>query len=102
MSRSASILAAALLLALTACAAPPMRAQNERTSEDAADETGCRAQAHQEAIRRLPYGNGPPVFWYPKMSMLQWTLAIDNERYYLERDLTQACLRQVRPRADRS
>jgi hypothetical protein len=82
----------ALLFTTTACNAPAMRWH--KAGRDAAnDETQCRAQAHQEAARRLPYGNGPPIFAYPKMSMLQWTQAIDNQRYYFENDLTKACMR---------
>jgi hypothetical protein len=86
-----SFLAVALLVCVTACAAPPMRW--EKPGGDAArDEADCRAAARQEAIRQLPYGDGPPVFGYPPMSMLQWTQAIDNDRSYLAEDLTRACM----------
>jgi hypothetical protein len=84
-------LAVALLVGLTSCAAPPMRW--ERPGGDAArDEAECRAAAQREAARQLPYGDGPPVFGYREMSMLQWTQAIDNERSYLAEDLTRACM----------
>ena len=85
------VLAAGLLLAATACATTPMRW--EKSGGDAArDEAECRALAQQEATRQLPYGNGPPIFVYREMSMLQWTQAIDNERSYLAEDLTRACM----------
>ena len=84
-------LAVALLVGVTACAGTPMRW--EKPGGDAArDEAECRATAHQEAALQLPYGDGPPVFGYPQMSMLQWTQAIDNERSYLAEDLTRACM----------
>jgi len=84
-------LSVALLVGVTACAATPMRW--ERPGGDAArDEAECRAAARQEAVRRLPYGDGPPIFVYRETSMLQWTQAIDNERSYLAEDLAKACM----------
>ena len=62
-------------------------------ADPAKDEAECRAEARQEAIRQLPYGNGPPLYGLSsEMSMLQWTMAIDNERSYFEQDLTNACM----------
>src|SRR5688572_26139728 len=87
------IVVVTLLFAVSACAATPMRWQKPGTSDATRDEAECRASARQEAARQLPYGNGPPIFVYRQMSMLQWTQAIDNERYYLEDDLTKACMR---------
>lgn len=94
MRRSAPLLVAALLFVVGACDATPVRWQRAGTSDPTKDEAECRADARQEAARRLPYGNGPPIFFYRQMSMLQWTTAIDNERSYLEDDLTKACMRQ--------
>jgi hypothetical protein len=85
---------AALLLAIGACAAPPMRWEKPGMSDPTNDEGECRAAAHREATRRLPYGNGPPVFGYPPISMLQWTQAIDNQRYYVEEALMKVCMRE--------
>jgi hypothetical protein len=85
------LLAAAILL-LSACASTPMRWERSGTADPSNDEAACRGAAHQEAIRRLPYGDGPPIFTFPKMSRLQWTQAIDNERAYLERDLMAICM----------
>jgi hypothetical protein len=64
-------------------------------SDDAArDEATCRAAARQEAIHRLPYGDGPPLYGFSShWSMLSWRQEIDNERYYLEGELTRACMR---------
>ena len=87
------VLLAGLLVAATACAATPMRWEKPGVTDSAKDLAECRAAAHEEAIRQLPYGNGPPFYGaYKEMSMLQWTLAIDNERSYLEEDLTKACM----------
>jgi hypothetical protein len=85
------ILAVALLVGVTACAGPPMR-WDKPGGDAARDEAECRAAAHQAAALQLPYGDGPPVFGYPQMSMLQWTQAIDNERSYLAEELTKACM----------
>jgi hypothetical protein len=87
------ILAVSLLLATVACEPPPMRWQKPGVADTGRYETECRAAAREEAARRLPYGNGPPVFFYPKMSMLQWTQAIDNERSSLAEQLTRRCMR---------
>ncbi|HYX02465.1 MAG TPA: hypothetical protein VE963_10285 [Reyranella sp.] len=87
------VLPAGLLVAAAACAATPMHWEKPGTADAAKELAECRAKAHEEAIRQLPYGNGPPFYGaYKEMSMLQWTLAIDNERYYLEEDLTKACM----------
>jgi len=94
MHRLGSVLTAALLFAVGACEATPTRWQRAGTTDAAKDEAECRANARQEAVRQLPYGNGPPIFFYPKVSMLQWTQAIDNERSYIEDNLTKACMRQ--------
>jgi hypothetical protein len=87
------LLAAALLFAITACDATSIRWQKADT-DPAKDESECRTAARQEAARQLPYGNGPPIFGYPKMSMLQWTQMIDYERYYFQADLLKACMRE--------
>ena len=82
-----------LLFAITACGAAPMHWQRLGTSDAAKDEVECRAEARQEAARQLPYGDGPPLYGLTSnVSMLQWTQAIDKERYYVERDLTAACM----------
>ena len=82
------------LLAVVACAITPMRWEKPGVTDPARDEAECRAAAHEEAIHQLPYGNGPPLYGLNSdMSMLQWTMAIDNERSYLEADLTKACMR---------
>ena len=87
-------LPAALMVALAACGAVPMRWEKPGSIDPAKDEAACRAEAHEEAIRELPYGNGPPLYGLSsETSMLQWTMAIDNERAYLEEDLTKACMR---------
>jgi hypothetical protein len=82
-----------LLLAAAACNPTPVRW--ERPGADpTADEADCRTRAHQAAIDQLPYGDGPPIYgMHSNWSMLTWRQAIDNERYYLERDLTNACMR---------
>jgi hypothetical protein len=82
-----------LLLALAACAATPMRWEKPGATDAAKDEAACRAAAQQEAARQLPYGDGPPLYGLSSnVSMLQWTMAIDNERSYLAEDLTKACM----------
>ena len=87
------VLPAGLLVAAAACAVTPMHWEKPGTADAAKDLAECRAEAHEEAIRQLPYGNGPPFYGaYKEMSMLQWKLAIDDERYYLEEDLTKACM----------
>ena len=82
-----------ILLLLTACTATPTRWHKPGVADAGRDEAECRAAARQEAARRLPYGDGPPIF--PRnVSMLQWTMAIDDERAYLAETLTRACLRE--------
>jgi hypothetical protein len=86
---------AALLLALAACATTPTRWERAGTADPSRDEAECRAAARQQAIDQLPYGDGPPLYGFTSnVSMLQWTMAIDNDRAYLEEDLTKACMRQ--------
>jgi hypothetical protein len=81
------------LLIVAACSAPPMRWERPGTADVTRDEAECGAAAHQEAVRRLPYGDGPPIWGvYRKISLLQWQQEIDNERYYLERDLVSECM----------
>ena len=86
----------ALLLAFAGCSPTPMRWEKPGAPAAMAAETEaqCRAAAHQEAIRRLPYGNGPPIYGVNRdMSMLQWTHGIDQARYDTEQYLTKACMR---------
>jgi hypothetical protein len=85
-----AFLPVALLLAVAACATTPMRWQKAGTSDAGRDEAECRAEAHEEAAHQLPYGDGPPI--WSDLSMLQWTMAIDNERSWLATDLTRACM----------
>ena len=86
-------LLASLLLGVAACSPTPMRWERSGASDAARDEADCRAQAREEAIRQLPYGDGPPIYgFYSDWSMLTWKQEIDNERYYVERDLTGACM----------
>ena len=89
-----NVICALLLLGLAACVAAPMSWERPGVPDATEDEAECRAHARQEAIHRLPYGNGPPYYGlYKQMSMLQWTQAIDTERSYLQEDLTKACMR---------
>lgn len=45
--------------------------------------------------QELPNGNGPPLYGFSSdVSMLQWMMAIDNDRAYLEDDLTCVCMHQ--------
>jgi hypothetical protein len=84
---------AGVLVAVTACSSTPMKWEKIGSANTTADEAGCQAQADQEAIQRLPYGDGPPLYGlYSEWSMLTWKQEIDNERYYLARDLTRACM----------
>jgi len=86
-------LLAGLLLSIAACSTTPMRWQKPGVVDASRDEAECRAAAHEEAIHQLPYGDGPPLYGFSsQVSMLQWTNEIDNERYYLERDLTRQCM----------
>jgi hypothetical protein len=89
------ILSAILPLVLAACAAPPMRWERPGPGDAAREEQACRAAAKDEAERRLPYGNGPPIFgFHRQLSFLEWKTAIDNERSYLADDLAGACMRE--------
>ena len=64
------------------------------TPDAGKDLAECRKEAHQQAGEQLPYGNGPPLYGFSsEVSMLQWTMAIDNERAYLADDLAAACMR---------
>ena len=49
------VLRAGLLFGLAACAPTPMRWERPGATDTAKDEAECRAHAHEEAIRRLPY-----------------------------------------------
>lgn len=83
-----------LLLGVVACTSVPMRWERPGTPDATKDATACRAEAHQQAIDQLPYGNGPPLYGFSsEVSMLQWTMAIDNERAYLEDDFAAVCMR---------
>src|SRR5262245_35610931 len=87
-------LLAGLMLAVAACDQTPMKWERSGGGDEDRDEADCRAHAQEEAIRRLPYGDGPPIYGlYSEWSMLTWKQEIDNERYYLQRDLTYACMR---------
>ena len=84
-----------LMLGGVACLSTPMRWEKPGTPDATRDETECRTQARQQAIDELPYGNGPPLYGLTSdVSMLQWKMAIDNDRAYLEDDLTRACMQQ--------
>ena len=84
-----------LAYSVAACLSTPMRWERPGTPDSARDEAECRAQARQQAIDELPYGNGPPLYGFTSdVSMLQWKMAIDNDRAYLEDYLTRACMQQ--------
>ena len=84
-----------LMLGVAACLSTPMRWEKPGTPDAARDEAECRTQARQQAIDELPYGNGPPLYGFTSdVSMLQWKMAIDNDRAYLEDDLARACMQQ--------
>ena len=84
-----------LASSVAACLSTPMRWERPGTPDAARDEAECRAQARQQAIDELPYGDGPPLYGFTSnVSMLQWKMAIDNDRAYLEDDLTRACMHQ--------
>jgi hypothetical protein len=84
-----------LLSGVVACLSTPMRWERPGTPDSARDESECRAQAHQQAIDELPYGDGPPLYGFTSdVSMLQWKMAIDNDRAYLEDDLVRTCMHQ--------
>ena len=82
-----------LASSVAACLSTPMRWERPGTPDAARDETECRAQARQQAIDELSCGNGPPLYGFTSdVSMLQWKMAIDNDRAYLEDDLTRGCM----------
>jgi hypothetical protein len=82
-----------VILAVAGCAPTPMRWEKPGGGAAGPDEADCRAQAHQAAIDQLPYGDGPPIYGlHSDWSMLTWKQAIDNDRYYLERDLVRVCM----------
>lgn len=84
-----------LVSSVAACLSTPMRWERPGTPHAARDESECRAEARQQAVDELPYGNGPPLNGFTSdVSMLQWKMAIDNDRAYLEDDLTHACMHQ--------
>lgn len=84
-----------LLSSIAACLSTPMRWEKPGTSDSTKDEAECRAQAHQQAIDELPYGDGPPLYGFTSdVSMLQWKMAIDDDRGYLEDHLTRACMHE--------
>lgn len=84
-----------LMFGVAACLATPMRWERPGTPDANRDEAECRAQARQQAIDALPYGDGPPLYGFTSnVSMLQWKMAIDDDRAYLEEDLTRACMHQ--------
>lgn len=84
-----------LLLSVAACLSTPMRWERPGSFDAAGDEAECRMHAHQQAIDELPYGNGPPLYGFTSdVSMLEWKMAIDNDRAYLEEDLVRACMRE--------
>jgi hypothetical protein len=84
---------AILLLAIAACNTTPMRWERSGAADTSGDESDCSARSRDEAARQLPYGDGPPIYGlYSDWSMLTWKQEIDNERYYLARDLTRVCM----------
>ena len=88
------VFSVALLLGVAACSATPMHWQKPGMADATEDEAQCRADAHQTAIRRMPYGNGPPIYGvYRDMSMLQWTQGIDIQRDRYREHLTRTCMR---------
>jgi hypothetical protein len=65
---------------VAACSPTPMRWEGSGGADATKDEADCRAQAHGEAIRQLPYGDGPPIYGlYSEWSMLTWRQEIDNQ-----------------------
>ena len=98
---------AALLLAIEACSAPPMKWERSGVADTSGDEADCGARANAEAAQQLPYGDGPPIYGlYSEWSMLTWKQEIDNQRYYLARDLTRMCMQnkgyQLAPASSRA
>jgi hypothetical protein len=87
------LLPAAVLLGATACVSTPMRWESPGNADAAGNEAECRSAAQKQAADLLPYGDGPPLYGLSSdISMLQWKMAIDNERSYLADDLTKACM----------
>lgn len=87
-----------LAASVAVCLSTPMRWERPGTSEAASDEAECRAQARQQAIDELRDGNGPPLYGYTSVvSMLQWKMAIDNDRTYLADALIPCPPRTRRP-----
>ncbi len=95
MNLPRQLLPTALLFVAAACSPPPTRWEGAGGPDAAArDEANCTAVAQEEAARQLPYGDGPPIYGLSSnWSMLTWKQEIDNERYYLARDLTRVCMR---------
>ena len=94
---------AGLLFVMTACGPTPTRWQTSGPGDTAKDEAACQGQADREAAVQLPYGNGPPLYGiYSNWSMIGWKQAIDDERYYLARDLMRACMNAKGYRLERS
>jgi hypothetical protein len=87
------VLCAIMVLVLASCAAPSMRWERPGSADAAEDEAACRGAAKREAAWQLPYGDGPPIFGVRRqLSFLEWKMAIDNQRFYLEQDLTRVCM----------
>jgi hypothetical protein len=81
------------LSALAACVSTPARWEKPGVSDATADEAACREQGRQQAVDALPYGSGPPLYGLTSdISMLQWTMAIDNERSQLAAALAYGCM----------
>ena len=88
------LLPVALLLSGAACVSTPTRWERPGVPDAAGDTAECRTAANRQAIAMLPYGDGPPLYGLSSdISMLQWKMAIDNQRGYLEEDLVRACMR---------
>jgi hypothetical protein len=88
------LLPVVLLLGVVACVSTSMRWEKPGTDDAAGNEAECRATAHKRAADLLPYGDGPPLYGLTSdVSMLQWKMAIDNQRSYLAGDLTKSCMR---------
>jgi hypothetical protein len=84
-----------LLVGLAGCVTTPVRWERTGTPDAAGDAAECRTAAHKQAIEELPYGDGPPLYGlWSKVSMLQWKMAIDNQRTYFEEELVKVCMRE--------
>jgi hypothetical protein len=85
--------ALAMLCGLAACVSTSGRWEKPGVSDATADEAACREQGRQQAADALPYGSGPPLYGFTsEISMLQWTMAIDNERSRLAAALAYGCM----------